>query len=215
MLSVTIESGYVPPAFVGQHACGGDHMQKYLSVLVLLLFFGIIGIRALMLRKKGIKAVVFAKTHKSDLWLLPLFPVFAYSVLACAFGLPMPRALIRPFWTSSAASWVGILLCTAALFGILMALIAFGGSFRIGIDDENPDWLVTGGVFSVSRNPIYVCFLLFFSGMLLIYPNIIFACLIIFIAPVIHRQILREEAFLTAQYKQEYEAYCARVRRYL
>jgi len=190
-------------------------MQKYLSVLALLLFLGMIGIRALMLRKRGIKPVVFAKTHKSDLWLLPVFPIFAYSVLACAFGLPMPRALIRLFWTSAVVPWVGILLCAAGLLGILLALIAFGSSFRIGIDDENPDRLVTGGVFSVSRNPIYVCFLLFFSGMFLTYPNIIFAGLIIFLAPVIHRQILREEAFLAAHYKQEYEAYCARVRRYL
>jgi protein-S-isoprenylcysteine O-methyltransferase Ste14 len=190
-------------------------MQKYLGALALLLLFALIGTRALMLRKKGIKAVVFGKTHKSDLFLLPVFPAFAYTVLACAFGLPMPRALVKPFWVSTAAGWVGLALCAAALVGFFLSLRSFGDSFRVGIDDQNPDRLVTAGMFRVSRNPIYVCFLLFFFGMFLLFPNIALACLLVLLTLLIHRQVLREEAFLKAHYGAEYEEYCVRVRRYI
>jgi protein-S-isoprenylcysteine O-methyltransferase Ste14 len=34
--------------------------------------------------------------------------------------------------------------------------MSFGTSFRVGIDVEHPDKLVTTGIFAVSRNPIYV-----------------------------------------------------------
>lgn len=184
-------------------------------MLALLLFFGLVIGRTLALRRRGIRAVVFGKTHRGDFLLLPIFPVFAYTVLAGAFGLPLPRVLNAPFWVSAAAAWAGLLLCAAALVGFAATLKAFGNSFRVGIDEKEPDKLVTTGTFALSRNPVYVCFLAFFFGMFLQYPNLILACLTALFAPLIHRQILREETFLRAHYGEEYAAYCARVRRYL
>lgn len=193
----------------------GFPLRGYLSALALLLFFGLVIGRTLSLRKRGIRAIVFGETHKSDFLLLPIFPVFAYTVLAGAFGLPLPRALKAPFWVSGAVAWIGLLLCAAALVVFAATLKAFGDSFRVGIDDRQPDKLVTAGPFALSRNPIYVCFLAFFFGMFLQYPNLILAGLIALFAPLIHRQILREETFLLSHYGEEYAAYCARVRRYL
>lgn len=190
-------------------------MRGYLSVLALLVFFSLLAGRTLALRRRGIRAIVFGRTHRSDFLLLPIFPLFAYTVLAGAFGLPMPRVLKTAFWNSGAVAWAGLLLCVAALIGFAATLKAFGSSFRVGIDEQNPDKLVTAGTFALSRNPIYVCFLAFFFGMFLQYPNFILAGLIALFLPLIHRQILREEAFLRARYGKEYAAYCGRVRRYL
>ena len=114
-----------------------------------------------------------------------------------------------------AVAWIGLLFCAAALVVFAATLKVFGDSFRVGIDEQQPDKLVTAGSFAFSRNPIYVCFLAFFFGMFLQYPNLILAGLIVLFAPLIHRQILREETFLRAQYGEQYAAYCARVRRYL
>lgn len=190
-------------------------MREYISVLALLAFFGLVIGRTLSLRRRGVRAIVFGKTHKSDFLLLPVFPLFAYAVLAGALGLPLPRVLKTPFWSNGAVAWAGLLLCAAALIGFAATLKAFGNSFRVGIDEKEPDKLVTAGTFALSRNPIYVCFLAFFFGMFLQYPNLILACLIALFAPLIHRQILREEAFLRAHYGEEYAAYSARVRRYM
>ena len=190
-------------------------LLKYLGLFALLLFFLLLGGRALMLRKKGIRAIVFGETDKSDFLLVPILLVFLYAVLAGSFDLPMPRALARPFWRSAAAWWGGIAVCVLALAGFALTLRSFGDSFRVGIDEKHPDRLVTSGMFAVSRNPIYVSFLLFFLGIFLLYPNLVILCVLVLFSLAVHRQVLREEAFLRAHYGREYEEYCRRVRRYL
>ena len=70
-------------------------------------------------------------------------------------------------------------------------------------------------MFAISRNPIYVCFLLFFAGFFLIHCNIVIAAAIVLFSLAIHRQILREEKFLASHYGEEYGEYRKKVRRYL
>jgi len=190
-------------------------MLRILSAVALLMFFLLLGGRAAMLRRKGIRAIVFGDTDRSDFLLLPVFLALAYSILASAFGLPMPGALIRPFWDSPWTGWLGLALAAAALAGFALTLWSFGDSFRVGIDEVKPDALVTTGMFAVSRNPIYVCFLIFFLGQFLVNPCLALAAVIPLLALAIHRQILREEAFLARHYGADYAAYRQRVRRYL
>ena len=190
-------------------------MLGILSALALVLFFALLGGRAAMLHKKGIRAIVFAQTDRSDLLLVPVFLALAYTILACAFGLPMPRWLTQPFWRSATIGWLGLALSAVALSGFAITLRSFGDSFRVGIDEIKPDKLVMGGMFAVSRNPIYVCFLLFFIGQFLVNPNPALAIVLTLLALAIHRQILREEAFLSVHYGADYAAYRKRVRRYL
>ncbi|WP_374706816.1 isoprenylcysteine carboxylmethyltransferase family protein [Bacillus sp. J14TS2] len=52
-----------------------------------------------------------------------------------------------------------------------MSLIVFGKSFRVGLDEDHPNELVTSDVFSISRNPIYTAFLFMLIGIFLIIPN--------------------------------------------
>jgi protein-S-isoprenylcysteine O-methyltransferase Ste14 len=190
-------------------------MQKILSVTMLALFVLMVGGRTVTLRRRGIRAFVFGETDKTDFLLAPILLVLIYAVCATAFVLPMPRALIRPFWFSQALGWLGLFLCAIALAAFALALKSFGDSFRVGIDEKKPDALVTSGMFAVSRNPIYVCFLLFFSGLFLANPNLALAVTVSLFALAIHRQILREEVFLSKHYGYAYAEYRKRVRRYL
>jgi len=97
----------------------------------------------------------------------------------------------------------------------LISLISFGKSFRIGIDPDQPDKLVTTGIFGFSRNPIYVAFGLVLTGEFLVFPNWILLVYPVTVGWLIHRQVLREEEFLRAHYGQSYSEYCQRVRRYV
>lgn len=189
--------------------------QNVLSICLFVLFVIMIQVRTAMLRRKGIKAIVFGATDKSDFLLVPVLLTIAYTALANTFGLPMWRVLIRPFWDSATPGWAGLFLCIAAVVGFALTLISFGESFRVGIDEIKPDKLITSGMFAISRNPIYVCFLIFFAGLFLIHRNIVIAAAIIVFALAIHRQILREEKFLESHYGPEYDEYRKRVRRYL
>jgi protein-S-isoprenylcysteine O-methyltransferase Ste14 len=97
----------------------------------------------------------------------------------------------------------------------LWSLVSFGQSFRVGIDTEHPDKLITSGIFALSRNPIYVAFASILLGQFLIFSNWI---LLVYIGATIwlfHRQVLREEDYLKQHYGEEYLEYCDRVSRYL
>src|SRR6185312_1284537 len=90
-------------------------------------------------------------------------------VLAAAFGLP--KISIGELFHSRVAAWLGIAGCLAGLCLLLLSLISFGTSFRVGIDARRPDKLVTTGVFAHTRNPIYVAFALILVGQLLVLPD--------------------------------------------
>ena len=74
---------------------------------------------------------------------------------------------------------------------------------------------MTGGIFGITRNPIYVAFILFFFGIFLINGTWFFLICALLAVVALHFQILREEEFLTKQYGQSYEEYCRRAARYL
>jgi protein-S-isoprenylcysteine O-methyltransferase Ste14 len=97
----------------------------------------------------------------------------------------------------------------------LWSLISFRQSFRVGIDADHPDRLITDGVFAFSRNPIYVAFAMILIGEFFIFPN--WTSLIALGAAtwLLHRQVLREEEYLGGHYGQAYAEYRRRVRRYL
>jgi protein-S-isoprenylcysteine O-methyltransferase Ste14 len=103
---------------------------------------------------------------------------------------------------------VGLLL-------LLWSLVSFGTSFRVGIDTNRPDKLVTTGIFALSRNPLYVAFWTVMLGQFLVLPNWILLVYLAVAAWLFHRQVLREEAFLSKQYGGQYAEYINRVRRYL
>ncbi|MGB7355280.1 MAG: isoprenylcysteine carboxylmethyltransferase family protein, partial [Acidobacteriaceae bacterium] len=110
---------------------------------------------------------------------------------------------------------IGVACCGSGLSLMLASLVSFGRSFRVGIDSEHPDKLVTSGVFSFSRNPIYVAFALVLLGEFLIFPNWIFLAYAAAGTWLFHRQVLREEDFLRRRYGEEFTAYRERVRRSL
>jgi protein-S-isoprenylcysteine O-methyltransferase Ste14 len=188
-------------------------MQRYLAVLTIALFLGIVLMRAVAMRRVGIRAVHFGNIDKTDFLVPPFALFYFYTVFAAAFDLPTVSR--QEFFTSEIVSCVGVLLCLAGLGLFVTSIASFGKSFRVGIDIDGPGKLVTTGVFAFSRNPIYVAFGFILIGEFLVFPNWIPLVYIAAGAWLMHRQVLREEAFLKKHYHKEYEAYCDRVRRYL
>lgn len=188
-------------------------MPEYVAALSLLSIMALVVARVLLLRKKGIAAMKFGQLDKRDFLIPPFAAFYFYLVFANTYNLPAVSTHV--FFHSQSLAWVGVLFCLAGLGLFAWSLISFGQSFRVGIDTEHPDRLITGGVFAVSRNPIYVAFALILIGQFLIFPNWILLVYTLAGFWLFHRQVLREEDFLKEYYGQEYQAYCQRVRRYL
>lgn len=188
-------------------------MVKYGIIVVFLVLIIMVRCRIVIMKHHGYKAFVFAKTHRSDWLLPPVVAFFIYHLFADIFGWPHLQTpiLFNAVWIS----WLGLLCCFMGLGLFGWGIYSFGTSFRIGIDEENPDKLITAGAFGISRNPLYVAFAIELIGFFMIIPNLL--CLIGMLGGfcLFHRQILREEAFLKTHYGKEYEIYCQKVRRYL
>jgi protein-S-isoprenylcysteine O-methyltransferase Ste14 len=188
-------------------------MPRYLGALTIVLLIGAVLTRVLALRGRGIKAMKFGSTDKTD-FLIPPFALFYFYVLFAA-AFDRPNVVTQQFFYSEAVGWTGVLLCLAALWLLLWSLMSFGQSFRVGIDADHPDKLIVDGVFAVSRNPIYVAFGLVLIGEFLIFPNWISLVYLGAASWLVHRQVLREEEYLKGHYGPAYEQYCRHVRRYL
>lgn len=188
-------------------------MPKYIAALTIVLFMGMVLTRAMLMRRKGIKAIHFGNIDKTDFLIPPFVLFYFYLVFANAFNLPTVSK--QEFFHSEIIAGIGVLFCFAGLLLLLGSLVSFGQSFRVGIDTEHPDKLITTSVFAFSRNPIYVAFTLILFGQFLIFPNWILLVYIVAGVWLFHRQVLREEDYLKKHYGKEYLEYSNRVRRYL
>lgn len=84
------------------------------------------------------------------------------------------------------------------------------------IPRERPDRLVTTGLYRFSRNPIYLADAAILLGLILIWDALPSLILVpVFVKVIEWRYIRREEALIRAHFGEEFEAYCARVRRWI
>lgn len=188
-------------------------MPKYLAALAIVFAIALVVARILLLRRRGIRAMKFGAIDKKDFLIPPFAFLYFYAILASVFDLPLIGK--SGMFQSKSLAWLGVTSCFAGLFLILWSLVSFRTSFRVGIDIDRPDRLVTTGVFAHSRNPIYLAFAFILCGEFLVFStwiSLIYLCAGIWL---FHRQVLLEEEFLDKQYGQEYKDYCERVRRYI
>lgn len=188
-------------------------MPEYFAALTLVLFIGMVLARVFILKQKGIRAVYFGNLDRKDFLIPPFVLFYFYLVFANTFNLPTVSR--QEFFHSEIVQWMGVFLCLAGVSLVLWSLISFGRSFRVGIDTDRPDKLITSGAFAYTRNPIYVAFAFILLGQFLIFPNWLLLVYLFAGVWLFHRQVLREEAFLKKHYGREYLEYCNRVRRYL
>jgi len=188
-------------------------MPKYLAVLTIVLFVGVVVTRLLLLKRQGIAALKFADTHNTDFLIPPFALFYFYLVFAAAFGFPTLST--KKIFHSGISEWLGVACCFTGLSFLLWSLISFGKSFRVGIDTSRPGKLVTDGIFAHSRNPIYVGFAFILIGQFLIFANWILLIYVLAGFWLFHRQVLREEEYLRKHYGDDYNQYFRRVRRYL
>jgi protein-S-isoprenylcysteine O-methyltransferase Ste14 len=188
-------------------------MPRYFAALTIVLFMGMVLIRAMLLRRKGVNAIHFGNLDKTDFLIPPFVLFYFYLIFANAFNLPIVSQ--QEFFHSEITAWVGVLFCLVGLLLLLWSLVSFRESFRVGIDTERPDKLITNGVFAFTRNPIYVAFAIILIGQFLIFPNWILLIYLFAGIWLFHRQVLREEDYLKKHYGKEYLEYSSHTRRYL
>lgn len=119
-----------------------------------------------------------------------------------------------PWLATAPVAWAGLAVLTLGSALAVAGQWQMGTSWRVGLGREATG-LVTGGLFAVSRNPVFVGFVLVLAGCFLTDANAVTATLAGIGWAAMATQTRLEEAHLTATNGADYQAYCARVRRWL
>ena len=106
-----------------------------------------------------------------------------------------------------------------SLAGIALTIISqyqMGAAWRIGVDESEQTELVTTGIYSLIRNPIYSGVMLFVIGLLFLLPNIymLLSILIGYLSIELHVRYV-EEPYLLRLHGSDFKNYMNKTGRYL
>jgi protein-S-isoprenylcysteine O-methyltransferase Ste14 len=119
------------------------------------------------------------------------------------------------FLQNSLFQQVGWVLLVASLLFLLVAQAQMGNSWRIGIDETKRTELVSRGLFSFSRNPIFLSMRINLIGLFLVLPNAVTLTLFAVGDVLMQVQVRLEEAHLHSLHGSKYMEYRCAVRRWL
>jgi protein-S-isoprenylcysteine O-methyltransferase Ste14 len=111
--------------------------------------------------------------------------------------------------------FVGIFFLIISLFWIWVAQTQMGNSWRIGIDEQRKTELITTGMFSISRNPIFLGMKVNLLGFFLVIPNAVTLTVVVTGFALIDIQVRLEEQHLLNLNDDSYQNYYKKVRRWL
>lgn len=144
---------------------------------------------------------------------LTLMALFVYVLAYAAFPAWHDKFLPLPLLENQTIQCIGLALLFISLVWTVVAQGHMKDSWRIGIDTVTKTELITSGLFSISRNPIFFGMILSLTGLFLTTPNGLTALFLIVGYVLIQIQIRLEEVFLAQAHGQAYLEYQQKTRR--
>lgn len=145
----------------------------------------------------------------------------AYLLLVVAFAgaIAAPVAAmvgLDPLTDNDLVPVVGVVVAIAGIGATYLAQLGMGSEWRIGIDRTEVTGLVTGGVFSLVRNPIFTAMIFTAAGFTAMVPNVIGVLAVVCLVVAIELQVrFVEEPHLHGLHGDVYGGYAARVGRFV
>jgi protein-S-isoprenylcysteine O-methyltransferase Ste14 len=169
-------------------------------------------------KQTGINPVTFGKqdnAHDYIGFLMKiLIALLLISILCYSFGSEIYQYLSPIiFLENKILTYSGLIIIHLALIWIFVAQVQMDKSWRIGIDEKHKTELITKGIFSISRNPIFLGMILTVLGLFLLLPNAITFFLTLATYFIIQIQIRLEEEFLEKQHSDNYLNYKSKTKR--
>jgi protein-S-isoprenylcysteine O-methyltransferase Ste14 len=196
-------------------------LKIYLPIYLLLyLFIAFVLPSYRTFKRTGINPVTFGRSGNAHDYIgfvmkllvgLLFIAVLLFSLSEKAYPYLVPISYLQ----IDALRYAGLIIIHISLLWICIAQLQMGNSWRIGIDEENKTGLVTKGVFSVSRNPIFLGMIISVAGVFLIIPNALTFFLMLTTYFIIQIQIRLEEDFLTKEHGSKYQEYKHKTKRLL
>ena len=193
----------------------------YLLIFFLIYFLVVFVLRSYLLwRRTGINPLTFNKgddAHGYNGKVFSIISIIELVVLIIYSFFPKLRDYLLPFWNLEYEALLilgwGLLILSLVLVWISQSNMR--DSWRIGIDEKNKSELITSGMFSISRNPIFLSIIIANVGLFLVLPNA-FTLLIISLSTIsINTQVRLEETYLSDEFGKQYKNYKNTVNRWI
>ena len=195
---------------------------KYFAPVFFLIYFLIVFVwpSVRTYRQTGINPVRFGKSDNAHDFIGKWFKILMAAIALTIIGYCMDGDIYSYFLPAgylqhTTLQIAGILLCSFSLLWTAIAQYQMGKSWRIGIDEANKTALQTSGLFSISRNPIFLGLLATLLGFFLLLPNALTLLYLVAGYLLVQIVIRLEEEFLAKQHGAVYVEYKNRVSRLL
>lgn len=170
-------------------------------------------------RKTGINPYVFKNTDSAHDFLGKVSaPITSLIFIVALVNLVYAEGLqyFAPFtWLEIFALKItGFAIIHLALLWIVIAQVQMSNSWRVGIDHTAKTELKTNGLFSVSRNPVFLGMLVTLFGVFLIIPNAITLLTFVSSSLLFQVQVRLEEEYLNGVHGEPYSNYCLKISRW-
>jgi protein-S-isoprenylcysteine O-methyltransferase Ste14 len=195
-------------------------MMATVAVWMLIAFVVLtLGVRvAIQVRRTGATGLIGLRRDAGIAdWLSGILFVGGMAMAVVSINLVLNDSLDRidPLDTD-AVHVIGIALAACGGLAVFAAQLGMGESWRIGVSDEERTDLVTGGWFSLCRNPIYSAMIVGWTGFALMVPTWLAFAAVVVIALGLELQVRAvEEPYLLRTHGEDYRAYAARVGRFV
>lgn len=129
------------------------------------------------------------------------------NILSIAFFMPIIYSFFLPIHFSSIWFFIGLLIY---LLGVIIGILAWFDFYTTAVDK-----LVTKGIYRFSRNPMYLCIVLIYTGTGISCVSWLFLVLTIIFAILSHVLVITEEKYCLKRYGKDYRKYLNRIPRWI
>ena len=158
------------------------------------------GVLALMNRAAINRAAHFAPMQDNEIWVYWVYQISNIALMAYLFFLTVRVDFSWTFYTGVIFYFVGLVLCT-------ICMINFASPY--------PEGMNTSGLYSISRNPMYLSYYLIFTGCALLTQSWALGGIVGIFILTSHWIIRAEERWCIEKFGEKYKRYMRRVKRYL
>lgn len=196
--------------------------EKIYLVIFLLIYFVVVFLIPVkrVIRNIGVNPYVFKKTDSAHDFLGKVStPIMSLIFVMSLVNLIYPAGLqyLAPFYwlIVPIVEYTGFFLIHLSLLWIIIAQLQMNNSWRIGIDHLSKTELKTNGLFSISRNPVFLGMLSALLGIFFIIPNALTIVVFVSSTLLFQVQVRLEEEYLYKTHGDRYIAYCQKTRRWI
>ncbi len=193
------------------------YLLFYFVIYYLLVFFWV---SYRVKKKTGINPYVFRNSDSPHDYLGKVTKVitfFLFLVILLNLFAKEAYKYVIPIWylENETIRMIGFVIINLSIIWILYAQLQMDKSWRIGIDQNATTELKTTGVFSLSRNPVFLGMTFSLLGSFLALANVVTFLVFVMAFVLFQLQIRLEEEYLQRKHGEKYMEYCKKVRRWI